>query len=382
MDRRSFVLMSITAPFLLLKLAAGSSSSDRGLPVLEAGGTYREIGFAIGKRFAAKIRTVIQRRAAWHENLMKILASATGRHRASELLRLTGTHFPQVLEEVRGMADGAGIAFEVMWAMTIKSELGALEAAPPGCSTVFFSNRDRAWLCHNEDGHAAYADQMFVVRANPPSGVSFVSMVYPGILMGNGPSLNSNGVVQTTNYIGCTRSEVGVPRYVLGRAILEAKDLKEARQIATFTPRAHPYHHNLASSEKRRYYSLETVPGAAVVGQPKGIYVHTNHLVFEGTRDYPYEDVEYRQTSSMPRYAVLSEFARVLARARLRQSNLLAMLSSHERAPYSPCRHPLREVRGQTLGTAFFDLRSGTFRLYHGNPCVAVRDGDFTELSV
>ena len=101
-------------------------------------------------------------------------------------------------------------------------------------------NKDNVWLFQNEDGHAAYGDLMFVVKVSPPSGVRFISLVYPGIITGNGPSLNSRGVIQTTNYISSTKSEIGIPRYVIGRAILEANDAKEAVEIATMQPRAYP----------------------------------------------------------------------------------------------------------------------------------------------
>jgi predicted choloylglycine hydrolase len=348
--------------------------------VLEVSGTYREIGYQIGRHLAEIIQLVISRRSAWHQGLMAVLDSPAGRRRSQELLRLTARHFPHLLEEIRGMAEGAGLAFDAMWAMTIKSELGALDAPNPGCSTLHYRDRRRSWLAHNEDGHAAYARIMAVVRATPPSGVRFVSMVYPGILTGNGPSLNSRGVVQTTNYIGSVHSAVGLPRYVIGRAILEARSLDEAVQIATLEPRAYPYHHNLASLEDGRSLSVETVPGAHDTHEPTGLYVHTNHLILDGTDAYPHQDEQYRGTSSMSRYTVLQRRVGELVGQKVRAETLLAMLSSHQRAPYSPCRHPKGEIQGHTLGTALYDLRKGSFRLYRDNPCTAVPDESFVEL--
>ena len=116
------------------------------------------------------------------------------------------------------------------------------------------------WLFHNEDGNRAYSDIMFVLKATPPSGVTYLSMVYPGIITGNGPSMNSRGIIQSTNYIGSTKSEAGIPRYILGRAVLEAQDLQEAQEIITMEPRAYPYHHNIGSFHDQRYFSLETTP--------------------------------------------------------------------------------------------------------------------------
>jgi predicted choloylglycine hydrolase len=381
MDRRGFVKLAATSPFLIpslvvearqqrVSLTGGTSNA---FPLLEVRGSYHEIGYQIGKHFRTSIHTVIARRQAWFDRLIQKLDTVSGRHRAGELLRLTRIHFPQYLSEVQGMAEGAGISFAAMWALTIKSELAAAtEPEPPGCSTLFFNGDSRSWLGHNEDGSVAYHDLMFMVRVQPPSGISFVSMVYPGTLTGNGPSMNSRGIVQTTNYIGSTRSEIGVPRYVLGRAILEAGDLREAEQIATFSPRAYPYHHNLACVCLHRYLSVETTPEKAQTESPDGLYIHTNHLRHEQTSDYLHEDQAYRSSSSLSRYRVLTGLAQGLDLAGMTPATMLQMLSSHDSAPYSPCRHPQGDVKGQTLGTASVDLHRGELCLYRGQPCIAV----------
>lgn len=65
---------------------------------------------------------------------------------------------------------------------------------------------------------------------------------------------------------------------------------------------------------------------------------------------------------------------------RARPEDFLKILSSHEYAPYSPCRHPQEGVPGMTLSTAFYDIGSGGFRLYKGNPCKAVPAGAFEDV--
>jgi len=373
MDRREFLRLSLAAPLLYGEaLAEQPAQAPTLFPLLKVGGSYREIGERIGRAFGGRIRAVIEGQGGWHAGLLHALRTPHGRVLSGELKRLTRSHFPQFLEELEGVADGAGMHFDAIWAMTVKSELGAAGTEPPGCSTLYFGDGKSSVLCHNEDGHAAYLGNMVLLRVTPPSRVRFVSMVYPGILTGNGPSLNSRGVVQTTNYISTLCAEAGLPRYVVGRAILEAAGLDEAVQIATLEPRAHPYHHNLGSLSDGRYLSVETVPGQHRVEEPHGLYLHTNHLLNEGTRDYPHEDPDYVNTSSLSRYAVLEGLLAELGDDPAGRETLLAMLSSHEGAPYSPCRHPAGEVRGQTLGTACVDLKRGVFHLYSGNPCEAV----------
>ena len=390
MKRRNFLKIAGLSPFCLTQTFSCTKKNtgtyfeptDKQFAHLEIKGSYKEIGYQIGHVFRKNIKEIINRRSEWHSGLINILNSEEGRKYSKKLLELSQKHFPNIIEEIRGIADGSGIHFDFIWAMNIKSELGALEKEPPGCSSIFVKDDKNMWLFHNEDGHTAYKDIMFTIKVTPPSGVSFISMVYPGTITGNGPSLNSRGIVQTTNYIGSTKSEIGVPRYIIGRAILEAKDLNEAFQIATFEPRAYPYHHHLASFDEKKYTSVETIPGASEAKYPDGVYFHTNHLLFEKTKDYQFQDQEYKNTSSLSRYIVINEKLNEFENKNIQPDSMLSILSSHERKPYSPCRHPHEDILGQTLGTAFFDINEGQFYLYKGNPCEAVKNNQYITLGI
>jgi len=343
----------------------------------EIKGSYGEIGYRIGQIFKKNIEEVIRRRNIWHSGLIKNLKTEKGRNLSQLLLKHSQKHFPHIVEEIRGLADGSGIHFDHIWAMCIKSELGAIEKEPPGCSSIFVKNSKNMWLFHNEDGNTAYKDIMFTVKVTPPSGVSYISMVYPGIITGNGPSFNSRGIAQTTNYISSTKSEIGIPRYIIGRAILEAESLDEAIQLASFTPRAYPYHHHLCSLTEKKYASVETIPEKATVRYPEGFYYHTNHLLFEENIEYPYQDQEYINSSSFSRYSVIDGKLKQMKEKNLQPRSLLSILSSHEKKPYSPCRHPQGDISGQTLGTVFININKGEFYLYKGNPCIAVENNHF-----
>ncbi len=388
MKRRQFLKIGLLSPLVFHPEVLSQSKykvhfekgSAKAFDYLFVKGSYREIGYQVGRYFRKHIQKVLTVRKAWFSRLLITLDAPGGKTYSAELKRLTRKHFPQYLEELEALALGAGMDFKAIWALTIKSELGALEPEEPGCSTIYYSGKGNKWLFHNEDGNDAYRDQMFVVHIQPPSEVSFISLVYPGILTGNGPSLNSFGIVQTTNYISTTHPVVGIPRYVLGRAILEARSLEEAVQIATMEPRTHPYHHNLISLKAQKYISLETTPQKTDSVTPEGIYFHTNHLILKKTRSYPYEQPEYKQSSSLSRYRVIEEeVARLDTGSDLSPRIFFNILSSHQNAPYSPCRHPRGEVQGRTLATAFVDLNQGVFRLYRGNPCVSVKKRHFTE---
>jgi len=385
MKRRTFLktagLSSICLPYLLSCTNKNTEvyfkPTDKRFAHLEVKGSYRDIGYQIGQVFKNNIKKIINSRSEWHTRLVNILKSSEGQKLSDKLLELSQKYFPNVIEEIKGMADGAGIHFDHIWAINIKSELGAFQKEPPGCSSIFVKNDKNMWLFHNEDGHTVYKDIMFTVKVTPPSGVAFISMVYPGTITGNGPSLNNRGIVQTTNYIGSTKSEIGLPRYVIGRAILEAKDLDEAVQIATFEQRAYPYHHHLASFVEKRYASVETIPDTYEVKYPDEIYFHTNHLLFDKTKDYQFQDHEYKNSSSLSRYTVINEKINQIGSNNFKPDSMLSILSAHDRKPYSPCRHPHGDILGRTLGTAFFDIKKGRFYLNKGNPCGAVKNQNY-----
>ena len=389
MDRRIFIKASVLAPYVVKDLLLGTEtgearfarSTPKSFAYLEVKGTYEQIGYQIGKFFGKNIKGIIEKRSDWHRQLMITLESKKYRTYARELLHRTKRHFPHLYQELKGMAEGAGIGFNALWAMCIRSELTTRGCDMPGCSTLFYKDEKRSWLFHNEDGHTAYEDIMFVIRVTPPSGVSFISMVYPGIITGNGPNLNSAGVIQTTNYIGSTRSEAGIPRYVISRAVLEARSFSDALEIVTFEPRAYPAHHNIASVVDGRYHSIETVPGRSETRAPDGLYFHTNHLILDKTKEYRYEDMTYKESSSLSRYDVIREKVKTLNLKEPKPEDFLAILASHDSTvdPYSPCRHPKGQVHGATLGTGFFDLKKGFFRLYKGNPCEALKEDRFVD---
>jgi len=356
--------------------------TERSYPMLEVEGSYYDIGYAIGDNFKDRIKKGFDRRAEWFESMKEFCKNDRDNY-IDKLKEESEKHFPDIMEELRGMADGSGIPFDDLFLFNVKAEIGAKMAAEKpdvaGCSTIHLSDSTHKWLFHNEDGNVAYADLMYVVKATTPSGVTILALTYPGHLMGNGPSMNSNGIVQTTNYIGSAIYKKGVPRYFLNRAPLEAETLDEAVRLSTYTPRAFAYHHNLGSFKEKRLLSVEVTPDNYQVEEPRGIYFHTNHLILPETKDYP-QDTAYVNSSSMSRFTVITgETDSLMTRIRICEEDIISILSSHKGAPYSPCRHPDGEIEGITLSTAFFDLDNGIMRIYKGNPCNAYKNDLYTD---
>ncbi len=349
-------------------------------PFLKVAGTPREAGRAIGKRFAGLIRQSMDRRAGWFGTL-RDFARSDGSPAMEIFEAAARKHTPRAFAELEGWAEGSGIDLEDLMVLNLASELtellgageavtGSLDPVNPGCSTIVVARPDGFILAHNEDGHEAYADLMFVLDVELTDGESFLCLSYPGVLPGNAPGVNSRGIVVTTNFIGAREVQLGVGRYFLDRMILESRDLDEALGWATHPDRAFAFHHVLASMDEKRAVAVEATPSRKVVMDIHGLYLHTNHLVLEGIRDEE-QDAEYVSSSSMTRWKVLDAWASGAGDpAMLTAKDLTIALSSHDGKPYSPCRHPEKGVPGFTLGTAVFESDEPGMKLYKNQPCL------------
>jgi len=386
MNRREFLIGTSSAVLAVMlpggchkkpcpcKTAVGETS----FPYLEVSGEPYQVGHAIGKHFAWQVKEGIKRRRKWFEELKSFMDEDRSQ-RYEPFLEAGKQHFPEAVEELRGSADGAGIPFEDLMVLILKSELGAmkhkLKPETPGCSTLALAHKDRLLLAHNEDGHVAYDGLMFLVKISVPGRPAFLRLTYPGIYSGSAPSLSDAGIAITTNFIdGRAVRPGGIPRYFICRAARNARTLDEAVKVVTHPDRAFSLHFNLGSVKEKRILSVETSVDHHQVYEVRDLYVHTNHLVLDEMKDTP-QNEKYVNSSSMTRYRVLTAEAQSLF-DRLDEvdgDTLIKLLSMHAGAPYSPCRHPQGKVQGTTLASSLFDLNTGTWQLYYGNPCKGLK---------
>jgi isopenicillin-N N-acyltransferase like protein len=351
----------------------GQAEVDHGFEFLDVTGKPYEVGKTIGKRFGLKIKQGLERRKDWYTEIRSFMQQDLA-NRFEPFLAAGRRYFPEIVEELSGLADGSEIDFKDLMALNLKAELSAMmdteKEETPGCSTLCLAEGKRLLIAHNEDGHRAYSDLMFLVKISQPGKPTFLCLTYPGILCGNGPAMNSAGLVVTTNFISGLAVRPGVPRYFVSRALLNADNLKQAVEIVTHPERAFSFHFNIGSKNEQKILSVETSVEQSKTYEVRGLYLHTNHLLLERMQATA-QDKSYVETSSMSRYQVLSKLVKEqnCHLKDLTGKDLTKMLAAHENSPYSPCRHPTADVAGATLASTVFDVSEGSLRLYQGNPC-------------
>ena len=351
--------------------------TERSYPFLEVKGSPFAIGEQIGKQFGPSFGVALKRRAEWFKPL-KEWATGDGRKYVEKMLAMGKKHTPGAAEELEGWAKGSDMDFMDLFVLNIKSEIEAFidsRCGCAGCTTIVVKDGDRLIVTHNEDGHKAYEDLMFVLKVRPEGGNDFVGFAYPGIMEGNAPWVNRHGVLMTTNYIPSEKVVPGIPRYFLDRTACEAKTVDEVIKLVTHPERGYAYHHIVASLVDRKAFSVEANPEKTTVKELDGLFFHTNHLIWPELKDEP-QFQKYMKISSMPRYESVRRDLGGKKVSEIDTKAILGALTSHVNEPWSVCRHPTDKASGATLGTAVFEAPAKkkktsdfTYTLYRNQPC-------------
>ncbi|MBQ9727009.1 MAG: hypothetical protein IJV65_05835 [Kiritimatiellae bacterium] len=353
--------ITLSGPPFEKGFAHGSLCRDRVLRSLE---TYR-------KRFAGKGPAPF----SWAD------ARAAARSFAPAL----GGEFAPYAEEMRGIAAGAGLDFEDVLALNLRSEILYSGLAPgsahaPAECTAF------AALPPATAGGAVFAGQTWdysrsqreaTVLARFPAEDGRPAMLMPleaGMVGGKGVS--AAGVCLTLNALSTPRVGAGIPLHVRMRRILEAPTADEAFRRAAEGPVAGPACLTVTSRDGR-CVAFELDPTGVEELHPEGgLLVHTNHYV-----SLRFRPPDPPGGSTAQRYARLSALLR--SRPDLLSADLERFLADHENGGRSICCHPAPDVPPERLGEAgstnyafVADLTAGRFRFVMGNPC----EGEFRDL--
>jgi hypothetical protein len=193
-------------------------------------------------------------------------------------------HFPELMAEIDGIAEGAGIPFETVLAWNCRGDFpgGGDQTALAGCTDVMATQTrtSPALMAHNEDDQPELDGACFIVAVEPDDALPFISFYSPGLLPGHTFGWNSAGLVQNINHLRTHDQGPGVPRHLVCRAILSCSTLDEALSLLDATPRAGAFHHNLGQvGATPRLVSVEATATGIVQRPVTSFSVHANHLV-------------------------------------------------------------------------------------------------------
>jgi isopenicillin-N N-acyltransferase-like protein len=360
-------------------------------PRISVAGPPRERGRQYGAGAASRVhrsieayRAVFEHYAGWDWSRVRREA-----HAFRDPIEAFG---PDYLEEIAGIAEGAGVdeldvlainvRTEVMFAATARdadrlrrlpAECSAFAALPARAGGRLLVGQNWDWLLHS-------FETCIVLEATQDDGPNFVTVVEAGLLAKAG--MNSAGVAVCTNALvsDADRGRPGVPYHVLLRAILDAETATDALSALQRAERSSSANYLLAH-EDGIALDVEGAPGdfaRLFLGYADGgVILHTNHFVNAG---FDGRDVSLWAMPDSP-----FRLARLRQRIAEHDGELdvdfwEGMLADHAGQPLGVCSHPdprLPELeRAATVAALVMDPAARRIWLASGNPC----DAAFEEL--
>ena len=357
------------------------------LPVVELRGSAVERGQQYGEAAKERIHTSLEH----YENAV---GEATGLtwsqvlQRAEQWVETCRGYAPDLMEEIEGVADGAGVEMldvltlnargEIIYDTSFGKSTEGEETVLDGCSSFSMthgaSGDGHVYAGQNWDWLHGSSETLMVLRIVQDPKPTIVMQVEAGQIGRQGA--NSAGLALNANGLGGRFDEsVGVPQAFIRRRVLDSAGLLEAVRVLNHAPQ-HIASNALITHHDHFSIDLETTPGANGWMYPDdGLLVHGNH----------YQAFVPEQLAARYRPASVDSLFRV---PRLRERLLAcrdatdsaevrrrvhAAVSDHLGYPKSVCAHP-DPTEGpheqvSTLLSSLVDLTTGEYMLAPGMPC-------------
>jgi isopenicillin-N N-acyltransferase-like protein len=283
---------------------------------------------------------------------------------------------PELGEEVRGIASGAGIPVEHIAAINARTEIIAmlrrdLRVPVRECSAVVAVPRSDgvAVAAQNWDWYTDFADNWLEWTIPHADGRRVSTLTEYGIVGKIGVNDAGLGVLFTMLHHRDDGDDIGVPVHVVARRVLDrARAVGEGRAIcASAATSASTSVTMVAGGEA---VSAELWPGGPGFAPPDahGVLVRTNHFLTDPARDG--DEVPGEAPGTLTRYDTLRRMISGGAGPGVTPDDVVAALCDHTGGV---CSHPLAEepadLRHGTLATVVLDLAAARLVTTVGPPC-------------
>ena len=342
--------------------------------IIEAAGTPYEIGFAHGEQGREEVLCSI----ATYKEMFKTYANLgweEAKHRSRAYIEHISRYDSDLLEEIRGVAAGAGVELEDILALNARSEVILMSGSKmpsDGCTAVAVtpeSTQDRhTILAQNWDWKGRQIEAVLVLKIIQQDKPA-ITMVTEGGIIGK-VGFNDAGIGVCLNALGTVGNPYGLPLHIVLRGILDSRKLSDAIQKINAQPNACAANYLLAA-KCGEALDVEKSPVDFEVFYPeRGMLVHTNHFLCDRMK-----------TADTSRFMAHDTFLRYgLARKMLEDKkgvvtadNVKEILAVHKDYPDSICRHEDElDPDGLRMCTVFsivMDMTILKMELLRGNPC-------------
>jgi isopenicillin-N N-acyltransferase-like protein len=353
------------------------------VPVLNLSGTPFERGLTHGEALRDTIRAFSEEVITVHQ-ANNALLRVDREPLAAFCLKNQGfleKFAPDLVQEMRGLAQGAGLGYADILLLNSFLELEDLRAPGLGarilpdslwgCTTFNVrpeaSAQGRALLGQTYDMERSYEKYLCLLRIQPEKGPTQLLISFAGVLGLCG--LNSAGIGAVINKVAATDARPGVIYPMVMRRALASERIGDALGAVIFSPRATGMTYQLSCPDAA--FCAETSASAYQLLEFDAVLAHTNHFVGDGMRRF---EVAHwlSHGGSMVRKQVADRFLKQNAGS-LTPALLQELSRNHVNHPRCICAHgfPGEDDRTafHTTFAVIMDPAGGWFDFCPGNPC-------------
>lgn len=367
-----------------------------GIRVLEVSGAPRDRGRQYGEGASDLIARAL-------DYYREALTRQTGlswtdvTNSVSQWLPISENLAPRLVDEMRGIAEGAGVSFNEILTLNVRGEFvynhqaSARHVTPviesderdavDGCTSFFLtgaaSGTGHTLVGQNWDWRTRTAETTVVLRIVQDPLPTVIMQLEAGQIGRHGA--NSAGVALNANGLGGSfGNEIGLPQTLIRRLILDQQDIASALKTLVKT-KPHIASNALLAHRSGYGIDVETTPDGIdwIYPDASGIIAHTNH--FQASVP-PQLAGHYRPVSadSLLRLPRVREGLGKVAGARDQADSyelVRAAMSDHLGYPEGVCTHPNPKAdplkQWSTILSSCVDLTNGEYRIADGFPCEA-----------
>jgi len=311
---------------------------NKTIPLIEAQGSHREVGFKIGQACQSQIQNNL---AGLREGFPEGVTWEAMLQQSEHYLEFSQQIYPQYVEELKGIADGAKVPFEKVF-LSMCEELwesaawrGCTDMAARGSATLDGSTL----IAHTNDLLPQAEEHLILLKVQAEDEPEFLGISSGGIAISAG--FNAAGISLTGNQLDNNDIRPGVPRLLVVRAILASRNLSEAMDHCLLPQRASSYNNVLADASGEVYCMEGSATDCEPIYIDEDILAHANHYVNPSMRRFEAD------RNSIGNSVLRHNRAMRLLRenyGKLTPDLFQELLADHADYPTSICKHGIETV--------------------------------------
>lgn len=281
----------------------------------------------------------------------------------------------EIMEEIRGIAEGSGRSVEEIMAINVRTELMYGVSPPPTeCTAIValpFATADGHVLVgQNWDWHPSQKEAFIILKVRQEGRPNVVILTEAGLVGKMGMTASGLGLCVTLLVCDQDRCAWKVPMHILLRGMASAETMGDAIAAVSNADRSSSANFVIAH-EAGEAIDLEAAPDDYDYVDPEdGVLIHTNHFT---SQRLPVKD---RQKAEAPNTLIRMQRAEKVVRPRIGEITVETFKEAfrdHFNYPESVCRHPDprddEPLHRESVASVIMDLTEKRMLVSCGPPC-------------